>query len=107
MLYVPPRRTSPDIYVPSASRSSYFPRWQGFAFRLHSCSEVMTIMSNDRIVSYAVAPNSGSAIPYSLKKRGTKMPIVHIEHPVPNFVARKKPFDTAPLAKTPSGDPRY
>src|SRR5260370_39952464 len=94
MLYVPPRRTSPDIYVPSASRSSYFPRWQGFAFRLHSCSEVMTIMSNDRIVSYAVAPNSGSAIPYSLKKRVTKMRIVQIEHPGTNFYAWKKSLDS-------------
>ncbi len=64
-------------------------------------------MSNDRIVSYAVAPNSGSAIPYSLKKRGTKMPIVQIEHPVPNFDAWKKAFDSDPVGRERSGVRRY
>jgi len=67
----------------------------------------MTIMSNDRIVWYAVAPNSGSAIPYSLKKRGTKMPIVQIEHPVPNFDAWKKAFDSDPVGRERSGVRRY
>ena len=64
-------------------------------------------MSNDTIVPYGVASKPGSAIPYSSKKRGTKMTIVQIEHPVPNFDAWKKAFDSDPVGRERSGVRRY
>jgi hypothetical protein len=67
----------------------------------------MTIMSKDTIVPYSVAPKPGSAIPYSSKKRGTRMTIVQIEHPVPNFDAWKRAFDSDPVGRERSGVRRY
>jgi hypothetical protein len=70
-------------------------------------SDAIALMSNDTIVPYGVAPNPGSAILYSSKKRGTRMSIVQIEHPVPNFDAWKKAFDSDPVGRERSGVRRY
>jgi hypothetical protein len=52
-------------------------------------------------------PEPGERNSYSSKKRGTKMTIVQIEHPVPNFDAWKKAFDSDPVGRERSGVRRY
>ena len=70
-------------------------------------SDAIALMSNDTIVPYGVAPSSGSAATNLSKKRGTKMFIVQIEHPVPNFDAWKQAFDSDPVGRERSGVRRY
>jgi hypothetical protein len=41
------------------------------------------------------------------KKKGTSMVILQIEHPVPNFDAWKKAFDSDPVNRKQSGVRRY
>jgi len=41
------------------------------------------------------------------KKKGTRMVILQIEHPVPNFDAWKKAFDSDPINRKQSGVRRY
>ncbi len=52
-------------------------------------------------------PSLGTTAIHSSKKRGTEMTIVQIEHPVPNFDAWKKAFDSDPVGRERSGVRRY
>ena len=70
-------------------------------------SDAIALMSNDTIVPYGVAPSLGSMATHSYKKRGTKMTILHIEHPMRDFDTWKKAFESDPAGRERSGVRRY
>jgi hypothetical protein len=52
-------------------------------------------------------PSVSTATTHSSQKRGTKMTILHIEHPIRDFDLWKKAFDSDPIGRARSGVRRY
>ncbi len=65
------------------------------------------VKRHNRSVWRGPEPSLGTTALHSSKKRGTNMVILQIEHPVPNFDAWKKAFDSDPVNRKQSGVRRY
>src|SRR5690348_4090759 len=70
-------------------------------------SIAIALKSNDTIVPCGVAPSLWSTATHSSKKRGTKMTILHIEHPIRDFGTWKKAFESDPVGRERSGVRSY
>src|SRR6266581_8567513 len=68
--------------------------------RLHSCQMALSFRM-------AWPRARGPQLHICLKKRGTKMTILHIEHPIRDFDTWKKAFESDPAGRERSGVRRY
>jgi hypothetical protein len=78
-------------------------------FHVGKKSDTITIVSNSMYRGGSELGNQAYLrSPMALsKKRGTSVVILQIEHPVPNFDAWKKAFDSDPVNRKQSGVRRY